>query len=154
MLARQVMSATVHLLAKTKSPQLIKCWIGRTNLLTCPMRFVLIQGKRALELLESWVRRKLRCVVGATGSCPPRGPATCNLLRLGLNESTGLKTIPVFSHSLAQQVTFPVTRHRPIFNCDRTFADRCRVTNSAVILFLLSMMTRRRMARVRRKCSF
>jgi hypothetical protein len=152
MLARQVMNATVHLLAKTKSLQIVKCWIGRTNLLTCPMRFVLTQGKRALELLDSWVRRKLRCVVWRHWKLP--STRARNLLRLGLNESTGLKTIPAFSHSLAQQVTFPVTRHSPIFNCDRTFADRCRVTNSAVIFFLLSMMTRRRMARVRRKCSF
>src|SRR5690349_20998216 len=42
----------------------------------------------------------------------------------------------------AQQITFPVSRYRAVFNCGRTFADRYRVANPAVIICLLRVMAR------------
>ena len=42
----------------------------------------------------------------------------------------------------AQQITFPVTGYRAVFNCGRAFADRHRVADSAVIVRLQRVMAR------------
>ena len=48
----------------------------------------------------------------------------------------------VASVTAEQQITFPVTGYRPVFNAGRTLADRDGVGDSAVLVRLLSVMAR------------